>query len=351
MPSRTGAVPRMSFTVVIPVKNGSATLERCLASIRESAAEAGLDDGRVEVVVVDNGSADRTAEIAEELGCRVLYVPAAEGVSVSRNTGARVGRGDVLVFTDADVVLNRRAFTSLHLALSDPELEGVVGTQDPRTSYRRYCSRFKNFWMAYSYRRLRGPVTLFYTTAAAIRRPLFLDLGGFDEAYRKPAVEDTEFGQRLGDAGARVEIRRGFQVDHLKEYTLFSLLATDFRRSALLARMLLRHRRAAAPRKSGRRLNTTSVPVTVMFGVVVGSFAWALLGTALMLANPALALAGAAGLLLCLLFHGGFIGFIARYGGTWSALRGIPLILLDIVWISAGLGWGLFSYWPGGRDY
>jgi GT2 family glycosyltransferase len=341
----------MNFTVVIPVKNGAATLARCLSSIRESAAEAGLDDGRLDVVVVDNGSADRSAEIAEEQGCRVIYVPGAEGVSVSRNTGARVSRGDVLVFTDADVVLNKRAFTSLHLALSDPELDGVVGTQDPRTPYRRYCSRFKNFWMAYSYRRLHGPVTLFYTTAAAIRRQLFLDLGGFDEAYRTPAVEDTEFGQRLGEAGARVEIRRGFQVDHLKEYTLLSLLTTDFQRSALLARMLLRRRAAAAPRKSGRRLNTTSVPVAVMAGVVAGSFAWALLTAALILANPGMALAGTAGLLLCLLFHAGFIGFIARHGGAWFALRGIPLILVDLFWISAGLGWGVLSYWPGGREY
>jgi len=341
----------MSFTVVIPVKNGEATLDRCLASIRESAAEAGLGDGRVEVVVVDNGSADRSAEIAEERGCRVLYVPAAEGVSVSRNTGARAGRGEVLVFTDSDVVINKRAFTSLHLALSDPELDGVVGTQDPRTPYSNYCSRFKNFWMAYSYRRLRGPVTLFYTTAAAIRRELFLELGGFDEAYRKPAVEDTAFGQRLGEVGARVEIRRGFQVDHLKEYTLLSLLGTDFQRSALLARLLLRRRSAAAPRKPGRRLNTTSVPVAVMAGVVLGTLSWALLAAALIAAKPALALGAAAGLLLCLLLHGGFIGFMARHGGAWFALRSIPLILVDLLWISAGLGWGVLSYWPGGREY
>ncbi len=75
----------MTFTVVIPVKNGAASLDRCLTSIRESVEEAGLNDGRVDIVVVDNGSADRTAEIAEDRGCRVIYVPAAKGVSASRN--------------------------------------------------------------------------------------------------------------------------------------------------------------------------------------------------------------------------------------------------------------------------
>ncbi len=341
----------MTFTVVIPVKNGAATLDRCLTSIRESVEEAGLNDGRVDIVVVDNGSADRTAEIAEDRGCRVIYVPAAKGVSASRNAGARAGRGEVLVFTDADVVFGRGAFTSLHLALSDPQLLGVVGIQDPDAAYQRYCSRFKNLWISYSYRRLRGSLTLFYTTAAAIRRQFFLDLKGFDEEYRTPAVEDTEFGQRLGDAEARIEIRRGFLVDHRKEYSLLSLLTTDFRRSAELARLLLRRRTTATGERKQRKLNKTSVPVAVMAGVVLGAAAMVLLALALVLGSTSLATYGAAGLLLSLLLHGGFIGFLVRRGGLLFALRGIPVIILDLFWISAGLGWGVFSYGLAGKRY
>lgn len=340
----------MTFTVVIPVKNGAATLDRCLSSIGESVEEAGLDDGRVDIVVVDNGSADRSAEIAEDRGCRVIYVPAAEGVSASRNAGARASRGEVLVFTDSDVVFGKGAFTSLQLALSDPQLLGVVGIQDPDATYERYCSRFKNLWMSYSYRRLRGPLTLFYTTAAAIRRQFFLDLNGFDEEYRTPAVEDTEFGQRLGDAEARIEIRRGFLVDHRKEYSLPSLLTTDFRRSAELARLLLR-RRAGAARGKRRKLNRTSVPTAVIAGVVLGSASLALLALAPVIGSWPVAAGAAAGLLLCLLLHGGFIGFMVQRGGLLFALRGIPLILLDLFWISAGLCWGGLSFGLAGRRY
>ncbi len=339
----------MTFTVVIPVKNGAATLDQCLESIWESAARAGLDHSQVEIVVVDNGSADRSAEIAEERGCRVLYVPAAQGVSASRNTGARAGRGEILIFTDSDVVFRKGAFTSLHLALSDPQLLGVVGLQDPDAAYRGFCSRFKNLWMAYSYRRLRGPISLFYTTAAAIRRQTFLDLKGFDEEYRSPAVEDTEFGQRLGDAGARIEIRRGFLVDHRKEYSLLSLLATDFRRSAELARLLIRRRVKGAGKRKKR--NGTSVPTAVMAGVVLGSLSLPVLALGLAAGWPGASLAGAAGLVTGLLFHGVFIGFLVRQAGVLFALLGIPLILLDLVGISAGLCWGAFSYALGGRRY
>lgn len=351
MPLKTGELPRMTFTVVIPVKNGASTLDHCLTSIWESAAEAGLDDGRVEIVVVDNGSADRSAEIAEERGCRVLYVPAAEGVSASRNTGARVGRGEILVFTDADVVFRRGAFTSLHLALSDPQLVGVVGIQDPNAAYEGFCSRFKNLWMSYSYLRLRGPVTLFYTTAAAIRRQAFLDLNGFDEEYRSPAVEDTEFGQRLGDAGAMVEIRRGFLVDHRKEYSLLSLLATDFRRSAELVRLMIRRRTTGAAGGKRRKRNGTSVPTVVMAGVALGSISLPVLALGLAADWPRATCAGASGLLLGLLCHGGFIGFLVRQAGVIFTLRGIPLILLDLLWISAGLFWGAASYGLAGKRY
>jgi glycosyltransferase involved in cell wall biosynthesis len=351
MPLRTGELPRMTFTVVIPVKNGAATLDRCLASIWHSAAQAGLDDGRVEIVVVDNGSADRSAEIAEERGCRVVYVPAADGVSASRNTGARAGRGEILVFTDSDVVFSKGAFTSLHLALSDPLLQGVVGVQDPDAAYKRYCSRFKNLWMSYSYRRLRGPVTLFYTTAAAIRRQTFLDLKGFDEQYRSPAVEDTEFGQRLGDADVRIEIRKGFLVDHRKEYSLPSLLATDFRRSAELARMLIRRRTAGTVRGGRKKRNGTSVPTAVMAGVGLGSLSIPLLITGLVASWSGAVLAGAAGLLISLLLHAGFIGHLVRRAGLVFALVSSPLILLDLLWIIAGLGWGVVSYGLAGKRY
>lgn len=351
MPLKTGELPRMTFTVVIPVKNGAATLDRCLSSIWESATQAGLNDGRVEIVVVDNGSADRSAEIAEERGCRVVYVPAADGVSASRNTGARAGRGEILVFTDSDVVFRKGAFTSLHLALSDPQLMGVVGVQDPDAEYKRYGSRFKNLWMSYSYRRLRGPVTLFYTTAAAIRRQTFLDLKGFDEQYRSPAVEDTEFGQRLGDAGARIEVRKGFLVDHRKEYSLPSLLATDFRRSAELARMMIRRFSVGTAKGTGNKGNGTSVPTAVMAGVALGSLSIPLLITGLVAGWAWAALAGAAGLLVSLLFHGGFIGHLVRSAGVMFALPGIPLILVDLLWISTGLCWGGLSYVLAGKRY
>jgi glycosyltransferase involved in cell wall biosynthesis len=335
------------ISVVIPVRDGAATLEGCLRSLQEETLAAGLEGGQLEIVVADNGSGDNSPEIAERRGCRVLRLPPESGVSAARNAGARAAGGEILVFTDADVEFRPGALREIRAALADPAVQGVLGIQDPDAAYPEFVSRFKNLWMAYSYLRLRGSVPLFYTAAAALRRSVFLTLGGFDEAYRRPHVEDTEFGQRLGEAGVRVEVRPAFRVDHRKRYTLAGLLGTDFRRSAGLARLFLRRRSW----KSWARGNTSSVPTPVVAGVLLA--AAALLGApALLLAGrPGWALALAAGIPLDLALHGGFLRFLGRRGGGGAVLRGAGIVLLDQGWVVAGLLWGVLSFLFLGRRY
>ena len=90
--------PRISF--VIPVLNGERDISRCLLSIRNQDFSA----EEYEVLVVDNGSTDRTQDIVRNLGFDIQVIP---GVSVAslRNRGAVEARGDFLAFVDADVKL------------------------------------------------------------------------------------------------------------------------------------------------------------------------------------------------------------------------------------------------------
>jgi glycosyltransferase involved in cell wall biosynthesis len=90
-----------AYTVVIPAFNEEVCLPGTLASVREAmkmVADAG------EVVVVDNNSTDRTAEVARENGARVVFEPLNQ-ISRARNAGARAAAGAWLVFLDADTLL------------------------------------------------------------------------------------------------------------------------------------------------------------------------------------------------------------------------------------------------------
>ncbi len=83
------------ISAVIPARNAEATLARALASVRAQTHP------EVECIVVDDGSTDGTAELAERLGARVIGQGHA-GVAAARNRGAREARGELLAFLDAD---------------------------------------------------------------------------------------------------------------------------------------------------------------------------------------------------------------------------------------------------------
>ena len=89
------------YSIIIPAYNEEAYLPEALAS-----AYAAMDAGRRkgEVVVVDNNSSDRTAEIARSMGAVVIHEPVNQ-IARARNTGARAARGRNLIFLDADTTL------------------------------------------------------------------------------------------------------------------------------------------------------------------------------------------------------------------------------------------------------
>lgn len=85
----------MRITVVLPAKNEEAGLERTLPKLKGELPEA-------EVIVVDDGSTDRTAAVAAAHGARVLSSPYSMGNGAAIKRGARAASGDVIVFMDAD---------------------------------------------------------------------------------------------------------------------------------------------------------------------------------------------------------------------------------------------------------
>lgn len=85
----------MTFSIVLPARNEGANLERLLPRIRQHHPDA-------EIMVVDDGSTDNTAEVAAANGARVLQHPYTMGNGAAIKTGARNANNDVLVFMDAD---------------------------------------------------------------------------------------------------------------------------------------------------------------------------------------------------------------------------------------------------------
>jgi lipopolysaccharide/colanic/teichoic acid biosynthesis glycosyltransferase/glycosyltransferase involved in cell wall biosynthesis len=197
------------LSVIVPARNAGQTLPDCLDGLRNQS----LGSDRYEVIVVDDGSTDETRAIAAAGAGRVISQPPT-GPAAARNAGALAARGELLVFTDADCAPSPGFLEQLSAALQDGEVVGAKGAY--RTLQRGLVSRFVQQEYQHKYDRMaRQPKIDFIDTyAAAYRRSVFLDNGGFDVAYPTACVEDQEFSFRLAEKGYRLAFAPTATVFH-----------------------------------------------------------------------------------------------------------------------------------------
>ena len=183
---------RISF--VVPVKNGAAYLERCLASI----AASRLPVDQYEVIVGDNGSTDRSADVARTAGAVVCSLPNVN-VATVRNQAAAAARAPVLAFVDADHEIDSDWPLVALALLAAP---GVVAAGAP------YVAPPDGNWVqrAYDSFRSRGRATQdtdwLPSGNLAVTRDAFERAQGFDA--RLETCEDVDLCQRLRQAGGRI---------------------------------------------------------------------------------------------------------------------------------------------------
>lgn len=112
----------MKISVVIPAYNEEQYLGECLQSLMAQGYSEPF-----EIIVVDNGSTDRTAAIAGKLGVRVLSEPR-RGVCAARQTGTVSARGDIVVSTDSDTVFPPDWLSTIARTFTDhPDAVAVTG--------------------------------------------------------------------------------------------------------------------------------------------------------------------------------------------------------------------------------
>ncbi len=220
---------RPPLSVVIPVHNGGHDFERCLRRLRDSDPTTAI-----ELIVVDDGSTDDSAALAASFGATVVRNESPLGPAAARNLGALAATAPLVFFLDADVAVHPDTlFRAVVRFEADPGLAALFGSYDDAPTAPGVVSQYRNLLHHYVHQQGEfvddaRPAKTFWTGCGAIRRQVFLDLGGFDpRLYRRPAIEDIEFGYRLARAGFRTILARDVQATHLKRWTLRTVIKTD----------------------------------------------------------------------------------------------------------------------------
>jgi glycosyltransferase involved in cell wall biosynthesis len=124
----------MKFSVIIPAYNEEKFLPRLLESINVAASNYSSGCDQIEVVVADNDSTDRTAEVASQHGARVVHV-AKRRIAAARNGGARAASGEILCFIDADSAVHPQTFNEIERVMNTQRyVWGVTGAVPERNS-------------------------------------------------------------------------------------------------------------------------------------------------------------------------------------------------------------------------
>lgn len=203
----------LRVSVIIPVYNGAATLPAGLRALQRQTRPPD------EVIVVDDGSTDDSADVACGFGVRVISQRNA-GPATARNRGAAVARGDILLFTDSDCVPAPDWVEHMVAAFADPNVAGAKGAY--RTRQHELVARFVQAEYEDRYDRMRSleAIDFIDTYSAGYRRDVFISSGGFDTSFPTASVEDQEFSFRLAEAGHRLVFVPDAQVFHTHDRTV-----------------------------------------------------------------------------------------------------------------------------------
>jgi GT2 family glycosyltransferase len=211
------------ISVIIPVHRGGKAFSQCLASLKNSRLFPS------EVIIVVDGEDNQSYRVAEGFGAKLLQLKSNRGPATARNRGAEVAKGDILLFIDADVTIQPDTLEKIvSVFQNDPDLAALMGSYDDRPGASNFLSQYKNLFHHYNHQIGSEEASTFWGACGAIKRDIFLKMGGFNESYRRPCIEDIDLGYRLKVRGYRIRLCKNIYVKHLKHWTPYSLLRADF---------------------------------------------------------------------------------------------------------------------------
>ena len=305
-------------SIIIPVKNGSGTLENCLHSIRRSYYK------NIEVIVVDDHSTDGTCEIAHRFDCTVLQPKDGAGANNARNEGARCARGDVFVFLDSDIIIHRETILGIVETLEDEYTDAVVGMYTAKHRHESFVSQYKNLWVRYSYMKSSPDIDWLFGAISGIKRPAFEKLGGFNTALlARHGHDDIELGKRFAHAHLNIILNMDIEVEHLKQYTLWSFMKNEYFRSVGFSEMAMRFGETARSVQKGFVNVYPAFIVSTIFSAVILALG---VGAVVNICSPVYVVV-AIGLYLALNIR--FLNYLEQVRGLFAMAVMVPFLFID----------------------
>lgn len=306
------------LSIIIPVKNGSHTLDHCLRSVKRSSYR------NFEVIVVNDHSTDNTVQIARSYNCTILEAVDGEGANYARNIGASNAKGEILLFLDSDIVVRRDTILEIVETLEEEKVDAVVGIYSAKHRHETFVSQYKNLWVRYSYLKSSPAIDWLFGSISGIKRKAFERIGGFNvELLARHGHDDIELGKRFAQSKLNIVLNIDAEVEHLKNYTIRSFIRNEFDRSSGFANLALRLGELKHSITKGFVNVYTAFIYSTFLSVIILTM---LICTIIFICSPWY-LAAAVGLYFLINIR--FLNYLEQVRGLFAMIVMIPILFLD----------------------
>lgn len=190
----------MDLSIIIPVYNAEKTIGECLSSILSSDF-----DRDFEIIVVDDGSTDKSIEKIKDLNVQIIHQKN-KGAGAARNIGVRHAKSDLIVFVDSDVTLFKDTLKRVYEHLKKDDVDYVSGRYSRRPINQKWIHKYKAL-ADYSYyydlifnkEQKQKPIRQVAIVGAVegYKKKVFEELGGFDERIKGASVEQENLRVKI----------------------------------------------------------------------------------------------------------------------------------------------------------
>jgi glycosyltransferase involved in cell wall biosynthesis len=214
----------MSVSIIVPTFNGASRIGNCLDALLNQTGE-----GDAEILVVNDGSTDNTAEIVVGYSAVRLITQSNAGPAAARNRGALEARGTIILFTDDDCVPTPEWLAAMTRPFAEPDVVGTKGIY--RTRQTSLVARFVQIEYEDKYRRMSNLLQIDFidTYSAGFRRDRFLEMNGYDTSFPVACAEDVELSYRMSARGWTMKFVPAAIVYHTHPDTLWRYLTKKYK--------------------------------------------------------------------------------------------------------------------------
>ncbi len=254
------------ISIVVPAYNSS----RTIGSVIDALGAQNLPAGKPEIIIVDDGSTDNTADIVKSYPAVKYVYQQNVGPSAARNTGWKQAKGRIVCFTDSDCLPEKDWVSKILSHYTSGAIGGVGGSYDINNE-KSILAKLIHEEIAYRHSKMPREVDYLGTFNVSYRRDILERIGGFDTAYKAASGEDNDLAYKVKSLGYKLIFDKDIKVAHNYPESLLKYLKQQLVHGLWRVKLYLIHPRMIKG-DCYSSLFDYAQPILALFTVVLSFF-------------------------------------------------------------------------------